>query len=194
MRSDQDVARLLPFRPGHYVLESGHHGDLWLDLESLFFRPALVRRQADTLAERIAAHAPEVVCGPLVEGAFVALMAAERLALPFTYAEPWRRGGEGLFPVGYRLPPALRPLVNGRRVAIVNDVINAGSAVRGTLADLRACGAQPAVIATLAVLGDSARRLADENGLPLETLCELPNRIWRPDECALCAQGLPLTQ
>jgi hypothetical protein len=39
--------------------------------------------------------------------------------------------------VKYRIPPALRSQVRGKRVAIVNDVINAGSAVRGTFLDLR---------------------------------------------------------
>jgi hypothetical protein len=28
-----DLMRLLPFRKGHFLLESGHHGDSWLDLE-----------------------------------------------------------------------------------------------------------------------------------------------------------------
>ena len=32
-------------------------------------------------------HSIEAVCGPLVEGAYVALMVAERLGVPFTYAE-----------------------------------------------------------------------------------------------------------
>lgn len=73
------------------------------------------------------------MCGPLVEGAFVALLVAEHLKLPFAYAEPGRAQAEaGLFPVRYRLPGKVAG--GGRRPAggLVNDVINAGSAVRGT--------------------------------------------------------------
>ena len=35
----EQVARLLPKRDGHFVFESGHHGQVWLDLELLFLRP-----------------------------------------------------------------------------------------------------------------------------------------------------------
>lgn len=77
-------------------------------------------------------------------------------------------------------------------MAIVNDVINAGSAVRGTLRSLRDCGAEPVAIATLAVLGGSAVRLAIEAGVALEALAHLPNEIWMPSQCPLCARQVPL--
>ena len=38
-----DVLSLLAARKGHFLLESGHHGDLWLDLELLCLRPRLVQ-------------------------------------------------------------------------------------------------------------------------------------------------------
>jgi orotate phosphoribosyltransferase len=189
-----DVEGLLPARKGHFRLESGHHGDLWLDLELLFFRPAQLRPLAEELARALSKHAVEAVCGPLIEGAFVASLVAPLLDVPFTYTE--RRVAprtDQLFPVRYVLPPAFRPRLNGQRVAVVNDVINAGSAVRGTLRSLRACGAEPIAIATLAVLGDAASRLASEEGVALETLASFPNQIWVPTECPLCARQVPLS-
>ncbi len=181
-------------RSGHFLLESGHHGELWLDLELLCHDVSSAWRQADELAARLQDLGAEVVCGPLVEGAFVALRVAERLGLPFVYSQPERRpGASGLFPVSYRLPGPLRARVRGRRVLVVNDVINAGSAVRGTLEDLRACGAEPLALGTLVVLGTAAARLAQEQGLALETLEQVPNRLWTPGECPLCRDGLPLT-
>ncbi len=194
MGMDDEVTRLLPARRGHFRLESGHHGDLWLELESLCFRVEPVRVLARKLCGLLARHEIDVVCGPLVEGAFVSLMVAEQLGLPFAYATPQPSAGAGgLFPVSYRVPGSLRARVAGRRVAIVNDVINAGSAVRGTVADLRACGATPVVIGALAVLGTAAGRVAVEHRLPLETLCTLPNTLWTPAECPRCARGEPLS-
>ena len=184
----------LPARRGHFRLESGHHGDLWLDLETLCLDVAAVRRDADRLAERLEPLAPEAVCGPLVEGAFVALFVAEWLDVPFTYATPRvERDGAGLFPVSYRVPDALRAHLAGRRVAIVNDVINAGSAVRGTLADLQDCGATPCAIASLGMLGTAAAVLAATAGVPLLALEEVPNTIFPPAACPLCAAGAPLS-
>jgi len=188
-----DVIALMPARRGHFLLESGHHGDLWLDLELLCLKPDPVRRLATRLAARLAPHAVETVCGPLVEGAFVALMVAAELGVPFSYTERFPNvESRALFPVDYRVPRALRAEVRGKRVAIVNDVINAGSAVRGTLADLEACHARPVAIGTLLVLGSSASRIAADGGVSLETLASLPNNIWTPAECPMCARRLPL--
>jgi orotate phosphoribosyltransferase len=188
------LTQLLPARQGHFVFESGYHSACWLDLERLLLDPAAIRPLAAELAERMRAHAPDVVCGPLVEGAYVALMVAESLGLPFTYAERFADGpGDALFPISYRLPLPLRAEVHGRRVAIVNDVVSAGSAVRGTHADLLQHDAVPVAIATLAVVGDEAARFAADHELALETLLTLPSTYWAPDACPLCAAGEPFS-
>ncbi len=123
----------------------------------------------------------------------MALMVAEKLGLPFTYSERFEDAAtDGLYPVRYRVPRVLREVVRGKRVAIVNDVINAGSAIRGTFADLQACGAQPVVIAALAVLGQSAAKFVADHAIALETVASLPNEIWVPRECPLCTRGVPL--
>ena len=96
------------------------------------------------------------------------------------------------FPVSYPIPKFLQPELQGQRVAIVNDVINAGSAVRGTLTALKQCGAQPVAIATLAVYGEAASELAQKYGIALETLATFSSRIWKPSACPLCAKGVPM--
>ena len=188
----QDVAALLPWRKGHFRFESGHHGDTWLYLELLCHHPEPVERLAISLADRLAAFGPDMICGPLVEGAFVALMVSRRLGLPFAYTERVDPQSDRLFSVTYTVPGALRDAVRGKGIVIVNDVIGAGSAVLGTLNDLRACGAEPIAIGTLAVRGALAVRLARDNGVALETLASFPGDLWKPEECPLCAAGAPL--
>jgi len=184
---------LLPIRRGHFRYESGHHGDTWIDLERLFLHPEPVRRLAGQLADRLAGYSIDAVCGPLVEGAFVALTVASRLKTLFTYAERFDdRESDALYPVKYRVPESLRGELRGRRVAIVNDVISAGSAVRGTLADLIDIGADTVVVASLAVLGRPFIEFAAANRLPLETLTHLANNIWAPTECPMCAEGIDI--
>src|SRR5439155_21320389 len=129
------VEHLLPEREGHFVFESGHHGQVWLDLERLFLHPDRVQPLAEALANRLRGHQIEAVCGPLVEGAFVGLMVAPWLRVRFSYSEPVRdHRATGLFPVLYSIPKLLQPELNGRRGASVNAVIVAGSTVRGPLA------------------------------------------------------------
>jgi orotate phosphoribosyltransferase len=178
---------------GHFRLESGHHGDLWLDLDRLLMRPATLRPFTAELARRLATYNIQAVCGPLTGGAFLAQQVAANLDVAFVYAErlahPKRAG---LFPVEYHIPAALRAAVSGRRVAVLDDAINAGSAVRATLADLTACGAQPGAIGALFVLGSAAAALAAERSLPLECLAHMPSHSWVPADCPLCATGVPL--
>jgi orotate phosphoribosyltransferase len=192
-RVREDILALLRSRTGHFQLESGHHGDLWLELERLCLRVSPVEQLAAELAARLSGHNVDLVCGPLVEGAFVALLVASRLDVPFTYAE--RIGAPGvdaLYGVRYRVPETLRSELAGKRVAIVNDVINAGSAVRGTFTDLVECGAHTVAIGSLVVLGSWAPRFSEDQGVRLEALTSVPNRIWEPSACPLCAEGRSL--
>jgi len=180
-------------RQGHFRLESGHHGDLWFQLETLCLHSRDIRPFAAQLAAQLAQYEVEVVCGPLVEGAFVALLVSLELGCDFAYAERFAdTTREGLFPVEYRLPRALQPVVRGKRVAIVNDVISAGSAVRGTFSDLRALGARVVALGALLALGDAIGKFTAEHHVALELLERMPNNLWIPSECPLCAAGVRL--
>ena len=188
-----DVLSLFDSQKGHFRFESGHHGNLWLNLELLCVRPARVKPFAAKLAGQLGSYKVDAVCGPLIEGAFVAQMVTEELGCEFFYAERLvESAATSLYPVSYRLPEGQRERVRGKRVAIVNDVINAGSAVRGAFADLVDCGAQPVALGALLALGGKASEFAAEWNLPLVTLATLKNDLWLPSECPMCGQGVPL--
>src|SRR5438445_12667984 len=101
-RSDRlsRVFDLLPISKGHFRYESGHHSDTWIDLERLCLRPEPITRLACELADRLTPYSIRAVCGPLVEGSFVALMSAWRLQTWFTYRKGFRVGdSEVLYPL-----------------------------------------------------------------------------------------------
>jgi orotate phosphoribosyltransferase len=180
-------------RRGHFRFESGHHSDMWMDLETLCRRPAMIQPFAAELAAKLRTHHVDAVCGPLNEGAFVALLVASALGCEFTYAERFASSSaETLFSVEYRLPSTLHPIVRGKRVAIVNDVISAGSAVRGTFAHLDTLGARVVAIGSLLVLGESIATFTRERDLPMEALVQRPGNVWAPADCPLCQSGVPL--
>lgn len=190
---EQHVLSSVRGRQGHFRLESGHHGDLWFELESLCLHSRDIRTFAAQLAAKLVQYKVEVVCGPLVEGAFVALLVSLELGCDFVYAERFSNTTrEGLYPVEYRLPGALQPAVKGKRVAIVNDVISAGSAVRGVFSDLQAIGADVVAIGALLALGDAIAQFAAEHDVALELLQRMSYNLWVPSECPLCAAGKPL--
>jgi orotate phosphoribosyltransferase len=193
-RLQTEMLGLFAARRGHFRFESGHHGDLWLEIPAAYIRPRRLRRYAAKLARLLSQHQVEAVCGPLVEGAFLAQMVAEEIGAEFYFAEQFTRpSADGLYPIGYRVPEALRQALRGNRIAVVDDVINAGSAVRGACEDLRTCGACLVVIGALMVLGKPASEVAAIQGVPLETLGKFDeSRLWEPSSCPLCTSGVPL--
>jgi orotate phosphoribosyltransferase len=165
---------------------------LWLELDRLFARPAALRPFVIELARRVATHGIDTVCGPLNGGAFLAELIALELGVEFAFAERIVSRRTGLFPVDYRVPLALRAAVRGKRLAIVDDAISMGSAVRATIADLESCQANPVVIGALLAMGPAGPEFAAARGLPLERLTDLPLRTWLPVACPLCASGSPV--
>jgi orotate phosphoribosyltransferase len=190
---EEKLLSLVGGRQGHFQFESGHHGDLWLELETLCLHSRMLQPFAAQLAAKLRQHNVEVVCGPLVEGAFVALLVSLELGRDFVYAERFANPArENLYPVEYHLPKALQSAVRAKRVAIVNDVISAGSAVRGAFSDLQSIGAHVVAIGALLALGDSIAKFAEEHHVPLELLEQMPHNLWTPAQCPLCGVGLPL--
>ena len=173
---------------GHFRYESGHHGDLWLDLDALLVDARAVQGWAAALAEQVAACRPEVVCGPLTGGAFVAQALAATLGAAFVFAE--RNLVEGS--VRYRIADGLRARLAGRRILLADDAVNAGSALLATMADARRGGAELAGFASLITLGDAAATIAARHRVPFVHLIALERSLWPAERCPLCAAGVPL--
>ena len=189
----EDVLDALPARRGHFLLESGYHADLWLTLDAMFGEPARVAPLVDALADRLRPHGVTAICGPLLGGAFLAQALAAVLGAAFYYAEPAPAPADaGLFRAEYRLPAALLRRVRGERVAVVDDVISAGSSVRATIAALASASASVAVVAAPLVLGDAAVTYFAREGVPMEMLAHRGFSLWPPDACPLCRDGVPL--
>jgi len=185
-----DPVSLTSPRHGHFRLESGHHANLWLDLEGLFVQPAPVRPFVTRLARALRPHKVAGVCGPLVGGAFLAQLLASELKAEFFFTERVLPGeGDGLYQAQYHLPRAARSRVRDKRFAIVDDAISAGSAVRATYAELQGHGAEPIVVGALLVLGNAASPYFAERGVPIEAVARIPLDLWVPAECPLCASG-----
>lgn len=175
---------------GHVVYESGHHGDVWLDLNELFVEAIAVRAWAREIARRARGCGANVVCGPMVGGALLAQFVAAELEVDFVFAE---QIGAGTDETSYRVPASLRPRLRGARVLLIDDVVNAGSAWDATLSDVLECGARPVGFGTLITMGTAAESIARRQGAPLIALAELERNLWAPDLCPLCRAGVPLS-
>lgn len=197
MRDDfeQELVGLVDGRDGHFLMESGYHGEKWLDLDTLLLRPAKLTRFVDSLADRLNHTAsPDAICGPLLGGGLIASAVATRLDLELYVSELVTPPdfSEGLFRARYAVRGTTRTRLRSRRVAIVDDVVNAGSATRATVNDLREAGAEVVALGALMVLGNSAAEYAEQEQVPLVYTAAMTHRLWQPAECPMCSAGEPL--
>lgn len=187
------LLQLLAGRRGHFEMESGYHSEQWFELEPLFADHERLRPFVSELAKRLAMHRIDAVCGPMTGGAKLAEMIASELGVEYFFTERFVPAATtGLFPVSYQLPAAQRETVRDKTIAIVDDAISAGSAVRGSYRDLLACGARPVAMGALFVFGDAVTRFAADNELALEGIARLPFSMWKPTECPFCKAGVGL--
>jgi orotate phosphoribosyltransferase len=191
MNQPHDLLQLLSARRGHFQMESGYHSDSWFELDHLFDETARLQPFVRELARRLARYNPDAICGPMTGGAKLAQMIGSELGLPWFAAERIapRDASSGLFLVKYQVAFAARAQLRGRSVAIVDDAISAGSAVRGTFAGLVACGARPIALGALIIFGDAAAQFARDNHLALEGIARTSFAMWKPGECPLCRAG-----
>ena len=179
-----------PSLRGHFLLESGYHTDQWLTLDALFINPARMAPMIAALAERLRPYGASGICGPLLGGAFLAHALATSLGVAFYHAVPIAATTQpGLFKVEYALSRTLRRLVRGQRVAVVDEVISAGSAVRATIAALAAADAPTIAVGTFLLLGDAATHYFVQQRVPLEALGRRHLAMWKPEDCPLCRAG-----
>jgi orotate phosphoribosyltransferase len=163
---------LVPAHHGHFAYPSGDHGDLWLDLDALFAHPRHLRPYVTALADLLPRC--DVVCGPLTGGAYLAQSVADALDTDFAWTEGRTLTGD----------------LTNRRVAIVDDAINAGSAVTAAAEAITPAGGQIVAVTALLTLGDAPATIA---GLPVQSVATIPSQLWRPTTCPRCAAGTPLS-
>ena len=179
-------------RRGHFRMESGLHCGLWFDLDAAFVDQTALDPFVTQLAQSLRRHQIEAVCGPLTGGALVAQLLARLLGSEFYFTSPAPAEDGAIFSARYRLPPATGHRLLGKRVALVDDVMSAGSSLRATLMEIETHGAIPLVVGVLHVLGTTGATFFTERGLRIETTGRTPFDSWRPPECPLCASGIPL--
>ena len=183
-----DLARQ---RRGHFQMESGLHCGLWFDLDAAFIDQAALDPFVTKLAQTLRRYDVEAVCGPSTGGAFLAQLVARLLGAEFYFTTRVAADGAQSV-VQYQLPVNTGHRLLGKRLALVDDVMSAGSSLRATLIAVEAHGAIPVVVGALHIIGSIGADYFKERGLRTETTGRTPLDTWRPQECPLCAAGIPL--
>jgi orotate phosphoribosyltransferase len=177
-------------RRGHFVYESGDHGDTWLVPDLLFANPRRLQRSAAQIAERLWSCRPDLVCGPLVGGALVGQWVAHELNVTFVYADP--QPASGTVGRSYAIPQSLRPALRGKRTVVVDDVINAGWASLACVREIEEGGGRVTAVASLIMRTPGTVKMWKDQGIAVEYLAGVEWQTWSARDCPLCRSGMPV--
>ncbi|MGC8760556.1 MAG: orotate phosphoribosyltransferase [Bryobacteraceae bacterium] len=167
------------FLEGHFRLSSGLHSSKYLQCALVLQHPRHAETLGRALAERVPAKV-DLVASPALGGLIIGHEVARALAVRHVFTE---RDAERRMTLrrGFRILP-------GERVLIVEDVITTGGSSLEVAEVVRGLGGQ--VVAAASIIDRSGG--AADLGVPRAALAVLEVENWPPDECPLCAQGIPV--
>jgi orotate phosphoribosyltransferase len=167
----------------HIVYTSGRHGSAYVNKDAVYPRTERVSELCRLMADAVAGHEIDVVCGPAMGGIILAQWTGHHLDRPAVYAE---KAAEG----GMVLRRGYDRLVAGKRVLLVEDVLNTGGSLRETVRAVEAAGGRVVVAAALVNRGGVTP--ADVGAPALVSLLSLPLDSWTAADCPLCRSGVPV--
>ncbi|HMQ03202.1 MAG TPA: orotate phosphoribosyltransferase [Pyrinomonadaceae bacterium] len=192
---------------GHFLLSSGLHSDKYLQCalalqfpsDAARFGRAIARgfldlsisEEEESSGRAIVDDANvstsgspfvfDTVASPAIGGLVIGYATAEALNVRFIWTE--RAEGQMTLRRGFTIRP-------GERVLVVEDVITTGGSTRECIAALEANGARVTAAASII---DRSNGTADV-GVPRRSLATLNVPTFAPEDCPMCADGIPVVK
>jgi orotate phosphoribosyltransferase len=171
---------------GHFRLTSGLHSGQYLQCALVLQYPQhaerLGRMMADALRE-LAREPIALVASPALGGVVIGHEVARALGTRFVFTERDAATGKMTLRRGFTVTP-------GETAVVVEDVVTTGGSTHDVVEALTAAGAR--VLAAASIVDRSGGRA--DVGVRRAALATLQVAAHHPEECPLCAQGMPLVK
>ena len=168
---------------GHFELSSGLHSGHYFQCAVFLQHPKLAARVCKELAARFTKARPTVVVGPAIGGIVVAYELARQFGVRSVFTE--RIDAEMALRRGFSVTKEDRAL-------IVEDVITTGESARKVIDLLETQGAK--IVGVAAIMDRSSGHADFGRRLPYETLMTIDFDAFRPAECPLCKEHMPVVR
>jgi orotate phosphoribosyltransferase len=166
---------------GHFRLTSGLHSPGYLQSALVLQHPLEAAACGEAIANRVRDLQPTVVLSPALGGIVIGQEVGRALGVRAIFAE--RQDGALTLRRGFTL-------TQDERVLVVEDVVTTGGSTRETIEVARSAGA--GVVAAASIVDRSGG--TQDLGVPFHPLVTLSLPTYRPEECPLCAAGLPVVK
>lgn len=167
---------------GHFLLSSGLHSPVYWEKFRVLQFPEYTERLCRMIADRFRKQDIQVVAGPTTGGIILAYEVGRQLGVRGIFAEKDEGGGR-TFRRGFRIDP-------GERVLIVDDVFTRGGSIRDTIDAVKKLKGN---IMGIGVLVDRSTGKIDF-GIPFFSCHRTEVVTYPPEQCPLCAAGIPLVR
>jgi len=165
---------------GHFKLTSGLHSNQYMQCAAVFKRPEHAEKLVSLLKNKLPKDVDTVIA-PAIGGILMGYELARALACNSIFAE--RQEGIMTLRRGFKLNP-------GEKVLVAEDVVTTGGSVKEVLEIVKAAGCE---IVGVASIVDRSNGKADF-GVPFFSLLQMDITTYRPEECPLCQQGIPVNK
>lgn len=166
---------------GHFLLTSGLHSPAYWEKFQVLQHPLYTERLCGMIADHFRGRGIQLVVGPTVGGVIVAFEVARLLGVRSIFAE--REGEARVFRRGFKVSP-------GEKTLVVDDVITTGGSLRELIELVRKSGGE---VAGIGLLVDRMTGKLDW-GVPFFSCLKTSVPTYKPEECPLCARGMPLVK
>jgi orotate phosphoribosyltransferase len=169
---------------GHFLLASGLHSPVYWEKALVIQYPEYTEKLCRMIADHFRGAGIEAVAGPTTPGIILSYEVARQLGVRGIFAERDESGGSGrVFRRGFKIDP-------GEKVLVVDDVLTTGGSVSEVIAAVKKLQGQ---VAGVGVLVDRSPQRVDF-GVPFFSCHRAEVVAYQPQQCPLCAKGIPLVK
>ena len=166
---------------GHFLLTSGLHSSIYWEKFRVLEQPRFTERLCQMIAAHFRGKEVQLVAGPTTGGVIISYEVAKQLGLRSIFAE--REGATRVFRRGFEIRPS-------ERVLVVDDILTTGGSIREVINEVKRKSGQ---LIGVGVLVDRSEGAVDF-GVPLFSCYKTSVPTYKPEECPLCQQGIPLSK
>ena len=167
---------------GHFLLASGLHSPIYWEKFRVLQFPGYTEQLCRMISTHFQKQGIQVVAGPTTGGIILAFEVARQLGVRGIFAE--KAGAtERAFRRGFSINP-------GERVLVVDDILTTGSSIREVMS---AVTGQGGIVIGIGVLVDRSEQ-KPEFEVPLFSCHRAITPTYRPENCPLCADQIPLVK
>jgi orotate phosphoribosyltransferase len=174
----------------HIVYTSGKHGSAYLNKDAIYPHTKEISLICHEMARQFKDAQVDVVAAPALGGIILSQWTAHHLSdltggeVLGVYTEKTPDKNQ-IFTRGYDA------LVKGKRVLVVEDILNTGGSVKKVIHSVQEAGGEVVGVCVLANR-DPEHNTSELIGAPLISLAEITMQAWEEAECPLCQQGIPV--